>query len=74
MSASMYEVFHWGNSECPKKLAFSIAGSSIDIDEPRSNKNSMTVKGEDRAFLIIIYQIELFMIFRVVRFYGAILL
>lgn len=57
MSASMYEVFHWGNSECPKKLAFSIAGSHIDIDEPCSsapsktirncNSNSKTVKGEE---------------------------
>jgi hypothetical protein len=31
----MYEVFHWGNSECPKKqLPLSIAGSEIIIDRP----------------------------------------
>lgn len=37
MSSSMYEVFHWAStSECPKKLTLSLAGSSINIDEPPS--------------------------------------
>lgn len=37
MSSSMYEVFNWAStSECPKKLTLSLAGSSINIDEPPS--------------------------------------
>lgn len=37
MSSSMYEIFHWdGNQEGkrPAKLHLSLAGSSINIDDP----------------------------------------
>lgn len=37
MSSSMYEIFHWdGNHEGkrPAKLTLSLAGSSINIDDP----------------------------------------
>lgn len=37
MSASMYEVFHWDgakDSPRPKQMQLSLAGSSINIDDP----------------------------------------
>lgn len=37
MSASMYEIFNWDggkDSPKPKQMQFSLAGSSINIDDP----------------------------------------
>jgi hypothetical protein len=47
----MYEVFHWGHSECPKKkLPLSIAGSEIIIDQPPPPQLSLAAKAPGSSY------------------------